>query len=47
MDFASARTGMIYLKRPSSITIPSVVLYQSVLALRPAKLEPLLALVEA
>ena len=34
--------GTIIRKRPASIVKPSVTLYQGVLALRPAKAEPLL-----
>ena len=39
---AIASIGMIIRKRPTSIATPSVVLYQSVFALRPANAEPLL-----
>ena len=43
---ASASIGMIAMKRPSSIATPIVVLYQGVLADRPAKAEPLLPVPE-
>ena len=39
---AIARAGTIIRKRPPSMARPSVTLYQGVLALRPAKAEPLL-----
>ena len=39
---AMASAGTISTKRPISIDSPSVVLYQSVLPVRPAKAEPLL-----
>ena len=39
---ASAMIGTIMKNRPSSMAKPSVVLYQGVLALRPAKALPLL-----
>src|SRR6478736_983434 len=39
---AIASTGTIRMKRPKSIVRPSVVLYQSVLPVRPPKAEPLL-----
>src|SRR5664280_2401523 len=39
---AMARTGTIRANRPTSMQIACVVLYQSVLPLRPAKAEPLL-----
>src|SRR4026209_2666655 len=41
-DPAIASAGTIIRKRPASIVTPRVVLYQSVLALIPAKAEPLL-----
>src|SRR5207247_10148414 len=39
---ARASAGRIIQNRPSHMSIPSVVLYQGVFALRPAKAEPLL-----
>ena len=43
---AMAMMGMIIRKRPISMAKPRVVLYQGVLALRPAKALPLLPLAE-
>ena len=43
---ASASAGMIMMKRPTSIAMPMVVLYQYVLAVRPAKALPLLPVPE-
>ena len=41
-----ASAGMMTKKRPTSIVMPSVTLYQSVFAERLAKAEPLLAVPE-
>src|SRR6266545_1499233 len=43
---AMASMGMIIMKRPTSIVIAPVVLYQDVLVVSPAKAEPLLAACE-
>ena len=43
---ASASVGMIRKKRPTSITMASVVFIQAVLAVRPANAEPLLLAAE-
>jgi hypothetical protein len=45
-DPASAMMGTIMRKRPMSMARPSVVLYQGVLAVRPAKALPLLPVAE-
>ena len=42
IDPAIAMTGITYANRPNNIERPSVVLYQGVLALRPANADPLL-----
>ena len=43
---AMAITGTMMPKRQASMVMPSVVLYQGVLAVRPAKAEPLLPAAE-
>ena len=45
-DPAMAMIGTIIRNRPMSMAMPSVVLYQGVLALRPAKALPLLPVAE-
>ena len=45
-DPAMASTGTMRKKRPTSMQTPSVVLNQSVLAVRPPKAEPLLLAAE-
>lgn len=46
-DPAIARIGIAWAKRPKNIATPVVTLYQGVLALSPAKTEPLSETVDA